>query len=97
MVRIKTQVRLQSFPDGASGKEFTSQCRRQETWVQFLDQEDGLEEGIATHSSILAWRISETEEPGGLQSMGSQRVRHKRSDLVLTSAAHILKLEQYRD
>ena len=40
---------------------------------------DSLEEGMATHSSILAWRISQTEEPGGLQSMGSQRVAH---DLV---------------
>ena len=48
----------------------------QETWVQFLDWEDPLEEGMATHSSILAWRIPWTEEPGGLQSMGSQRVAH---------------------
>ena len=49
----------------------------QETWVQSLGGED-LEEGMATHSSILAWRIAWTEEPGGLQSMGSQRVRHDR-------------------
>ena len=48
----------------------------QETWVQSLGQEDPLEEGMATHSSILAWRIPWTEEPGGLQSMRSQRVRH---------------------
>ena len=48
----------------------------QETWVQSLGQEDLLEEGIATHSSILAWRIPWTEEPGGLHSLGSQRVRH---------------------
>ena len=46
----------------------------QETQVQFLGQEDPLEKGMATHSSIFAWRISETEEPGGLQSMESQRV-----------------------
>ena len=46
----------------------------QETWVQSLGQEDLLEEGMATHSSILAWRILWIEEPGGLQSMGSQRV-----------------------
>ena len=46
-----------------------------ETWVQPLGQEDPLEEGMATHSSILAWRISWTEELGGLQSIGSQRVR----------------------
>ena len=48
----------------------------QETWVRSLGQEDPLEKGMATHSSILAWRIAWTEEPGGLQSMGSQRVRH---------------------
>ena len=46
----------------------------QETWVQSLGQEDALEKEMATHSSILAWRIPWTEEPGGLQSMGSQRV-----------------------
>ena len=44
----------------------------QETWVQFLDWEDPLEEEMATHSSILAWEISQTEEPGGLQSTGLQ-------------------------
>ena len=47
----------------------------QETWVQSLGWEDPLEKGMAPHSSILAWRIPWTEEPGGLQSMGSQRVR----------------------
>ena len=47
-----------------------------ETWVQSLRREDPLEKETATHSSILAWRIPWTEEPGGLQSMGSQRVRH---------------------
>ena len=48
----------------------------QETWVQSLGQEDPLEEGMATHSSILAWRIPWTEDPGGLQSIGLQRVGH---------------------
>ena len=48
----------------------------QDTQVQSLDQEDPLEKGMATHSSILAWRIPWTEEPGGLQSMRSQRVGH---------------------
>ena len=47
-----------------------------ETRVQSLDQEDLLEKGMATLSSILAWRIPWTEEPGGLQSMGLQRVEH---------------------
>ena len=49
---------------------------KQETQVQSLGREDPLEMGMATHSSILAWRIPWTEEPGGLQSMGSQRVGH---------------------
>jgi len=48
----------------------------QETQVLSLGWEDPLEEGMATHSSILAWRILWTEETGGLQSMGSQRVGH---------------------
>ena len=48
----------------------------QVTWVQSLGQEDPLEKGMATNSSILAWRISGTEEPGGLQSRGSQGVGH---------------------
>ena len=47
-----------------------------ETWVQSLGQEDPLEKEMATHSSILAWRIPWMEEPGRLQSMGSQRVGH---------------------
>ena len=47
----------------------------QETQVQSLSQEDPLEKGMAAHSSILTWRIPWTDEPGGLQSMGSQRVR----------------------
>ena len=47
-----------------------------ETWVQSLGQEDLLEEEMATHSRILAWRIPWTEEPGGLESMGLQRAEH---------------------
>ena len=47
-----------------------------ETWVRSLGREDPLEKEMATHSSILAWKIPWTEEPGGLQSTGSQRVRH---------------------
>ena len=52
----------------------------QETWLQPLGQEDALEKGMATHSSVLAWGIPWTEEPGGLQSMGWQRVGY---DLVI--------------
>ena len=48
----------------------------QGTQVPSLSQENPLEKGMATHSGILAWRIPQTEEPGGLQSMGSQRVGH---------------------
>ena len=47
-----------------------------ETWAQSLVQEDSLKKAVATHSSTFAWRIPWTEEPGRLQSMGSQRVRH---------------------
>ena len=56
----------------------------QEARVQSLGQEDSLEKEMATHSSILAWRIPWTEEPGRLQSMGSQRVGHNLSNLACT-------------
>ena len=58
---------------GSDGKESAAV---QETWVPFLGQEESLEKEMATHSSILAWRIPWTEEPGGLQSMVSQRLGH---------------------
>ena len=48
----------------------------QNTWVRFLGWKDPMEEGMVTHSSIPAWRIPRIEEPGGLQSIGSQRVGH---------------------
>ena len=48
----------------------------QETWVRYLIWEDSLEKGLATHSSILAWEIPWREKPGGLQSLGLQRVGH---------------------
>ena len=56
----------------------------QETRVPSLGQEDPLEKGPAAHSNILAWRIPWTEEPGGLQSIGFQRVGHDRSNLAFT-------------
>ena len=56
------------FPGGSHGKNLPAM---QKTWVQSLGQEGPLEKGMATHSSTLAWRIPWTEEPGGLQSMGS--------------------------
>ncbi|RNJ94163.1 hypothetical protein COI36_12735 [Neisseria meningitidis] len=58
------------------GSAVKNQHAMRETWVQSLGREDPLEEEMATHSSILAWRIPWTEEPGGLQSKGSHRVRH---------------------
>ena len=77
---------LMSFPGGASGKESTCQCRRRRDVDSIPGSEDPLEEGMATHSSILAWRIPWTEEPGGLQSMGLQRTEHNCSDLAHTQA-----------
>ena len=64
------------FPGGSAVKNPRAM---QETWeacVRSPSREDPLEEGMTTHSSVLAWRIPWTEEPGGLQSVGSQRVRH---------------------
>ena len=58
----------------------------QNTWIRSLGREDTSEKGMATHSSILGWRIPWTEEPGGLQSMGSQRVGHNWSGLSCTEA-----------
>ena len=57
-------------------KNLLAMQEMQETGVRSLGQEDLLEEGMATHTSILAWRIPWTEEPGGLQPIGLQRVRH---------------------
>ena len=57
----------------------------QETWVPSLGWEDALEKGKATHSSVLAWRIPWAEEPGRLQSMGSQRVGHDWATNIFTS------------
>ena len=54
------------FPSGSAVKNLPAMQEPQKTWVQFLGLEDPLEEDMATHSSILAWRISRTEEPGGL-------------------------------
>ena len=63
-------------------KNLPAMQETQETWVQSLGQEVALEEGMATHSRILAWRTPWTEEPGGLQFVGSQRVGHDRSNLA---------------
>ena len=65
------------FPSGSEVKNLPAM---QETLVRSLDLEHPLEEGTATHSNILAWRVPRTEAPGGLQSIGLQRVRHDSSD-----------------
>ena len=64
------------LPSSSAVKNPPAMPETQETWVQSLGWEDPLEEGMEIHFSILAWRIPQTEEPGGLQSMGSPRVRH---------------------
>jgi len=73
-----TGVRTTTGVDFPGGSVVKNSPAIQETGVQSLGWEDLLEKDMATHSSILAWRIPWTEEPGGLQSMGSQRVQHNR-------------------
>ena len=65
---------LLSFSGGSSGKQPVGQCRRQKTQIPSLGWEDALVKEMATHSSILAWRIPHSEEPGRPQSQQSQRV-----------------------
>ena len=70
---VSPALQVDSLPTELSGKPMQE---IQKMWVQSLGREDPLEESVATHSSILAWKIPWTEEPGRLQSMESQRVRH---------------------
>ena len=73
---LRGDRRQRAFP-GAQRERICLPCQEPRvTQVRSLGQEDPLKEGMATHSRILAWRIPRTEEPGGLQSMGSQRIRH---------------------
>ena len=67
---------LWGLPGSSAVKKPPAVQEMRETRVRSLGQEDPLEEEMATHFSIAAWEIPQTEEPGGLQSMGSQRVRH---------------------
>ena len=73
---LLSKLKPLGIPSGSVVKNLPVMQELQETQVLSLGQEDPLEEGMATHSSILAWRIPWTEDPGRLQSMGSQRVRH---------------------
>ena len=72
----------QGFPSDSVVKNLPVMQERQEMWVWSLGWEDPSEESMATHSSILAWRIPWTEEPGGLQSIGLQRIGQDWSDLA---------------
>ena len=69
---MQTVITYHSFPGGSVVKNHLPVQETQETQILFLGLDYPLEEGMATHSSILAWRIPWTEEPGGLQSTGSQ-------------------------
>ena len=71
-VNKRREIKHKGFLGGSDGKE----SAMWKTWVRSLGWEDSLEKGTATQSSILTWRIPWTEEPGRLQSMGSQKVRH---------------------
>ena len=81
------------FPRGTSAKELAGQCRRHKRLGsgRSLHQEDPLEGDMATHSSILAWRIPWTEEPSRLWSIGLQRIRHNWSDLAHTHTHTVVR------
>ena len=70
----KIYISNRGFPGGSVVKNPPAMQELQQTWVRSLAREDPLEEGMATHSSVLAWKNPWTEEPSGLQSMGLQRV-----------------------
>ena len=83
----QNSVARQAFPHGSAVKNPPAVQEPKEMQVRSLGWEDPLEGGMAAPSSILAWRISWTEEPGRLQSIGSQRVRHDWRDLACTRVA----------
>ena len=74
MFSTRVEKTNKRFPGGSEVKNLPAMQETQETWVCSRGWEDPLEEEMATHSSVLAWRIPWTEEPGGLQSIGLQRV-----------------------
>ena len=82
---------ITGFPGGTSDKEPSCQYKkRQQMWVWSLGQEDPLEEYMTTYFSTTAWRIPWTEEPGGLQCIGLQRVRHDWNDLACMHSKYII-------
>ena len=89
---VSLSTTIGGLPRGLSGwRTHLPMQGMQETWVQFLGLEDPLEEGMAIHSSILAWRIPWTEEPGGLQSIGLQKVGYDWSNWA---CMHALQFEE---
>ena len=85
-----TQFHL-GFPGGSAAKNPPAVQKTQETWGRSLGREHPLEEGMVTHSSILAWRILLTEEPGGLQSIGLQRDTTEATEHALTQLYTLMK------
>ena len=86
--------RVLDFPGGSAEKKSPARQEPQEMWVWSLGWEDPLEEDMATHSGIPAWRIPWTEEPGGLPSTGSERIGHDRNNLACIqplALVHVLK------
>ena len=83
-----TSIFILGFPVAQTVKNLPAM---EETWVRFLGQEDPLEKGMTTCSSILAWRIPWTEEPGGLQSMGVAKSQTQPSDLTTTTHSFSLQ------
>ena len=77
---------VMGFPDGSAVKNWPANA---ETWVQSLGREDPLKKEMTTHSSVCTWEIPRTKEPGGLQSMGSQKVTH---DFTTTTKQQQLSL-----
>ena len=86
---VSTHQRITRPCDSLRARTCLPVLEMPETQVASLGGEDPLEEGMATHSSIPAWRVPRTETPGGLQPMGSQRVRHDWSNLALLSLLFI--------
>ena len=85
----------EGLPSSSTVKCLPVVQKMKEILVQSLGREDPLEEGIATHSCILTWEIPWTEEPGGLQSIGSQRVRHDWSNLACMHTFRLFSKASY--
>ena len=78
------------YPDDGAVKNLLAMQKIQETGVSSLGQEDPLEEEMATHSNILAWKIPWTEEPGGLQSKGLQRAEHDWATKHISISSYVI-------